>query len=214
MTGAFPGELVLPFVVRVERADPPARTDALEAAARGALLMLTSDDPTWAAAVAEWDGRRIRKVVRRARGAEWRRALTVDGLDVVQGTAQLRVYPPVPVDDWPPELSRLQVAGTNLDDPEEPDPPAPGRPLVLLSPHAAMSTGKAMAQVAHAAQLGWRAADEAQRTRWAADGFALAVRDASESQWQTALEAEAPVVHDGGFTEVEPGTATAAIVLP
>ena len=34
-------ELVLPLVVRIERADPPQRTDALEAAARAVLLMLT-----------------------------------------------------------------------------------------------------------------------------------------------------------------------------
>jgi hypothetical protein len=99
-------ELVLPFVIRIERDAPPSRTDALEAAARGVLLMLTTDRPEWQDAVAQWDGQRIRKVVRRARGAEWRRALTVDGLDVLHGGAELRVYPPVPVDGWPPELAR------------------------------------------------------------------------------------------------------------
>ncbi len=113
-------------MVRIERADPPTRTDALEAAARGALLMLTTDRPEWAEAVAEWDGQRIRKVVRRARGAEWRRALAVDGLDVRQRTAEVRVYPPVPVDAWPPELARLQVGGTNLEDPEPPPAVPPG----------------------------------------------------------------------------------------
>jgi len=110
-------EFVLPFVVRIERATPPARTDALEAAARGVLLMLTADRPEWAAAIQAWDGAggtslprkrgdpqrgRIRKVVRRARGAEWRRALTVDGLDVVHGSAEVRVYPPIPVGGGPP----------------------------------------------------------------------------------------------------------------
>lgn len=203
-------ELVLPFVVRIERANPPTRTDALEAATRGVLQILTGEQ--WREAIERWDGQRIRKVVRRARGAEWRRALTVDGLDVVHGSCELRVYPPVPVDDWPPELARLQVGGTQLDDPQPPDPHLSG-PLVLLSPHAEMTTGKAMAQAAHAAQLGWRAASARQRQRWAASGFATAVRDATPRQWQAAVGAGAPVVHDGGFTEVEPGTATALIVL-
>jgi peptidyl-tRNA hydrolase len=206
-----PVELVLPFVVRIERVDPPSRTDALEAAARGVLVMLTDERPEWADAVAAWDGQRIRKVVRRARGAEWRRALTVDGVDITSGTAEVRVYPPVPVDEWPPELARLQVGGTNLEDPEKPRPVPSGTPVVLLSPHAEMTTGKAMAQAAHAAQLGWRSLPRTDRAAWREDGFPVAVRDASPAQW-AAVTAGAPVVHDGGFTEVEPGTATAAFV--
>jgi peptidyl-tRNA hydrolase len=206
-------ELVLPFVVRIERATPPARTDALEAAARGVLLMLTRPEAEWAEAVHAWDAQRIRKVVRRARGAEWRRALTVDGLDVTHRTAELRVYPPIPVDGWPPELARLQVGGTNLEDPAEPAAPAPGTPLVLLSPHADMTTGKAMAQAAHAAQLGWRTLGRRDRKRWVEAEFRLAVRDATPAQWQAAVARGAAVVHDGGFTEVEPGTATALFTV-
>jgi peptidyl-tRNA hydrolase len=206
-------ELVLPFVVRIERDAPPTRTDALEAAARGVLLMLTRPAPEWAEAVAAWDAERIRKVVRRARGAEWRRALTVDGLDVPYRSAEVRVYPPIPVDAWPPELSRLQVGGTNLTDPESPPPVEPGTPLVLLTPHAEMSTGKAMAQAAHAAQLGWRTLGQRDRARWTEADFRLAVRDASPARWQAAVDAGAAVVHDGGFTEVEPGTATALFTV-
>lgn len=211
MSGA--AEYVLPFVVRIERDDPPARVAALEAAARGVLLMLTADRPEWAPALRAWDGARIRKVVRRARGADWRRALSVDGLDVTQGGAQLRVYPPVPVDGWPPELARLQVGGTNLSQPEPPPPVASGTPLVLLSPHVEMSTGKAMAQAAHAAQLGWRDIGRSLRRRWQEADFRLAVRDATPAQWDEALRRGAPVVHDGGFTEVAPGTATALFTV-
>jgi peptidyl-tRNA hydrolase len=207
-------ELVLPLVVRIERSAPPQRTDALEAAARAALLMLTCERPEWAAMIAAWDGDRIRKVVRRARGAEWRRALTIDGLDVLQRSAQVRVYPPIPVDAWPPELARLQVGGTQLEDPDAPPPPAAGTPLVLLSPHLEMTAGKAMAQAAHAAQLGWRASGAGARERWQNDGFPLAVRDATVQSWAAALAAGAPVVHDAGFTEVEPDSQTALAVLP
>jgi len=202
-------ELVLPLVVRIERDAPPTRTDALEAAARAVLLMLTSARPEWAEAVHAWDGQRIRKVVRRARGAEWRRAHDVDGLDVEQGSAQVRVYPPVPVDAWPPDLARLQVRDTELDDPEPPAAAAPGIAVILLSPHVSMTAGKAMAQAGHAAQLGYRSLSAAQRGSWHAAGFPLAVRDATPAQWEQALRAGAPVVHDGGFTEIEPGTQTA-----
>jgi hypothetical protein len=205
-------ELVLPMVVRIERVEPPARTDALEAAARGVLLMLTAEREDWAEAVAEWDGQRIRKVVRRARGAAWRRARTLDGLDVVQGGAEVRVYPPVPVEGWPPELARLQVGGTELGDPDPVPAPSTGAPLVLLSPHVEMTAGKAMAQAAHAAQLGWRATPPQDQLAWQAAGFPMAVRDGTLTQWAAALAAGAPVVHDGGFTEVDPDTQTAVFI--
>lgn len=204
--------MVLPFVLRLERATPPTRTDALEAAARGVLLMLTADRPEWRPAIEAWDGSRIRKVVRRARGADWRRALTVDGLDVTHRSAELRVYPPIPIDSWPPELGRLQVGGTELADPEPPPASDARTPLVLLSPHVAMTAGKAMAQAAHAAQLGWRSLSRDRRAQWQGAGFPLAVRDATPAQWDAAVEAGAPVVHDAGFTEVEPNSQTALFI--
>ncbi len=63
-----------------------------------------------------------------------------------------------------------------------------------------------MAQAGHAAQLGWRAATRRQRKAWADHDFALSVRTASADGWRRALELNIPVVQDGGFTEVEPGT--------
>jgi peptidyl-tRNA hydrolase len=202
-------ELVLPLVVRIERDGPPTRTDALEAAARAVLVMLTAHEPDWQQAIRAWDGSRIRKVVRRGRGAEWRRAAELPGITVTQGGAEVRVYPPIPVDGWPPELSRLQVGGTNLDDPERPADPEPGTALILLSPHLEMSAGKAMAQAGHAAQLGWRSLSRRKRERWQRAGFPLSVRTATAQQWRAALKSRAPVVHDAGFTEVEPDSQTA-----
>ena len=110
-------QYALPFVVRAERATPPARTDALECAARAVLVLLTdprsvSDGPVdgeWAAAIRAWEDARIRKVVRRARGAAWDRVQDLPGITLAHRTAHVRVFPPVPVDDWPAELG--QVAG-------------------------------------------------------------------------------------------------------
>jgi len=155
-------------------------------------------------------------VVRRARGAEWRRAEALDGITVFHRTAEVRVFPPVPVDAWPPELARLQVGGTDLTDPD-PDPdagPPPGTPTVWLSPHVEMTAGKAMAQVGHAVQLGWWELDPATRAEWQAAGFDLAVRTADPASWARLLDAGLPLVRDAGFTEVEPGSCTAVADLP
>jgi hypothetical protein len=215
----LPAELALPLVVRIERADPPARTDALEAAALAVLAMLT--DPRgqaagpWAPAVNAWTGSgRIRKVVRRARGAGWDRAAALDGITVTHRTAAVRVFPPVPTDAWPYELARLQVGGTELDDPTPPDPPPAGTPVLWLAPDLGMTAGKAMAQVGHAAQLGWWALPPAGRAAWAATGLSLRVRRAATATWPALLRAGLPAVRDAGFTEVAAGSCTAVADLP
>lgn len=210
-------QFVLPLVVRVERADPPTRTDALEAAALAVLRLLTDEraagEGEWAPAVRDWSDARIRKVVRRARGAEWRRAEALDGLTVTRGTAEVRVFPPVPLDGWPRDLARLQVSGTDLDDPEPPANPASHVPVLWLNPGLEMTAGKAMAQVGHAAQLGLAALDPDAATDWRQEGFPLAVRTASRARWPDLLGDDLPVVRDAGFTEVAPGTCTAAAEL-
>lgn len=222
MTGApdprdLAPQFVLPLVVRVERAAPPARTDALEAAALAVLRLLTDDRATgegeWAHPVRDWTDARIRKVVRRARGAEWRRAEALDGLTVTRGTAEVRVFPPVPLDGWPRDLARLQVSGTDLADPDPPADPGPHVPVLWLNPDLELTAGKAMAQVGHAAQLGLAALDPDAAGRWRAAGFPLAVRTAARDRWARLLDDDLPVVRDAGFTEVAPGTTTAAADL-
>lgn len=206
-------QYALPLVIRAERAAPPARTDALEAAARAVLRFLsdprvTAADGEWAAATRAWTDARIRKVVRRARGAAWERARALPGITVAHRSAEVRVYPPVPVDDWPADLARLQVAGTDFDDPWPPAPPAAGVPVLWLNPGLPMTTGKAMAQAGHGAQLVWWGLGPATRSEWLDAGLTLAVRPAARAQWAELLVSGLPVVTDGGFTEVAPGSAT------
>ena len=205
---------MLPLVVRVERADPPGQTDALEAAAHAVLVLLTAPEPDWVDAVRAWDSTRIRKVVRRARGAQWRRAEELPGRTVRVGSAEVRVFPPVPLDGWPPDLARLQVSGTDLVDPESPAEPRPEDAVVWLNPRLTMSTGKAMAQAGHAAQLGLRACTADQRRRWIGRGLQVAVRTAARRDWDALVATGLPVVRDAGFTEVAPGSETAIADLP
>jgi peptidyl-tRNA hydrolase len=213
-------QFVLPLVVRIEKTAPPARTDALETAARAVLAILADErstgDGEWAEAVRDWQDARIRKVVRRARGAEWRKAGTLPGITVT-GTdpdpeagaeAEVRVFPPVPLDGWPRELAKLQVSGTELDDPRPPVAPDPAHPVLWLSPTLEMSAGKAMAQAGHGAQLAWLRLSQAQREAWREAGFALSVRTADPADWRALTASGLPVVRDAGFTEIAPGSCT------
>jgi peptidyl-tRNA hydrolase len=216
-------QFALPLVIRVERATPPERTDALEAAARAVLVFLTDPrtvdgtvdgtvngtvDGEWTEAFRAWQDGRIRKVVRRARGAGWDRAAALPGITVEHGTAQVRVFPPVPVDDWPPDLARLQVSGTELSDEKEPAEPDPGLPVLWLNPGLEMTAGKAMAQAGHAAQLTWWRLPAPSRAAWHDDDFNLAVRAAPPSRWAELTGSGLPIVRDAGYTEVEPGACT------
>lgn len=204
--------MVLPLVVRIERAAPPERTDALEAAATAVLSLL--DDPgEWAEEVHTWQSSgRIRKVVRRARGAEWRRVLDLPGRTIEHGTAEVRVHPPVPLDDWPKDLSRLQVSGTDLEDTRA--PAAPGPVVLWENPELEMSAGKAMAQAGHAAQLAWWASSEQDRAAWRAAGLTASARSATVADFKRMVAAGLPVVRDAGFTEIEPGSCTFVAQTP
>ncbi|MFG2876976.1 aminoacyl-tRNA hydrolase [Streptomyces sp. NPDC048337] len=206
-------QFVLPLVVRIEKTEPPARTDALETAARAVLVLLTDEralgEGEWAGAVRDWQDARIRKVVRRARGAEWRKAGTLPGVTVHGDTSEVRVFPPVPLDGWPKELAKLQVSGTDLDDPEPVDAAVePGVPVLWLNPDLDMSAGKAMAQAGHAAQLAWWELTDSERTAWQDSGFRLVVRTAARERWAELGGSGLPVVRDAGFTEIAPGSAT------
>ncbi|WP_344499122.1 peptidyl-tRNA hydrolase [Streptomyces enissocaesilis] len=211
-------QFVLPLVVHIEKAVPPARTDALETAARAVLVMLSDERSLgggeWAEVMRLWQDARIRKVVRRARGAEWRKASALPGITVTGSAeaagnaAEVRVFPPVPLDGWPKELAKLQVSGTDLDDPEPPAPAPADGAVLWLSPDLDMSAGKAMAQAGHGAQLAWWELSEVERKAWQAAGFPLAVRTSGAGRWRELTTSGLPVVRDAGFTEIAPGSCT------
>ncbi|MEU9451398.1 aminoacyl-tRNA hydrolase [Streptomyces sp. NPDC048277] len=205
-------QFVLPLVVRIEKSAPPGRTDALETAARAVLTLLSDEralrDGEWAQAVRDWEDARIRKVVRRARGAEWRRAGELPGITLTGKAAEVRVFPPVPLDGWPKDLAKLQVSGTELDDPEPPADADRTQPVLWMNPELEMSAGKAMAQAGHGAQLAWWALPEEERAAWRDAGFPLAVRTADPAEWRELTGGGLPLVRDAGFTEIRPGSAT------
>ncbi|MDX6262792.1 MAG: hypothetical protein QOH84_4480 [Kribbellaceae bacterium] len=203
---------MLTLVLQVEKAERPGQTDALETAARAVLAILADErsvgEGEWAEAMRGWQDARIRKVVRRARGAEWRRAEALPGITVTGGTAVVRVFPPVLLDEVPKDLAKLQVTGTDLEDPEELPALEPGVPVLWVNPGLEMSTGKTMAQVGHGAHLAWFELSAADRKAWEADDFRLAVRTAAPAVWTELRASGLPVVQDAGFTEIDPGSYT------
>lgn len=199
----------MPVILRIERDPLPERTALLEAAAEAAVAVCLDERAApggpWYDDVRAWTDGRIRKIARRARGAHWRAVQDIGGVTVAVGSAEVRALVPGPVDDVPREVSRLQIGGTELGE-DEPGPPDPGRPLILLNPHVEMSLGKAAAQVGHASMIlaavrGWTATEP------------FAVRTATGRQWDDVLADDRSVaVRDAGFTEVEPGTITCLAV--
>jgi peptidyl-tRNA hydrolase len=212
-------------VLRIERAEPPARTALLEAAAAAAVAVCldprAEPDGEWHDEVAAWVGARIRKVTRRARGAHWQAAQDVPGVTIDVAGAQARALVPGPVDEMPKTISRLQIAGTDLpvDSPGERPEKAP---LLWLNPETEMTLGKQAAQVGHGSMLLAAAAIGTGETdwlaSWAARDFRCAVRVPDVAAWRAALPGEDQAaawqrdrrvaVRDAGFTEVAAGTTT------
>ncbi|XVQ13297.1 hypothetical protein ACQP1W_12380 [Spirillospora sp. CA-255316] len=201
------------LVARAEKAAPPAHSAVCAAAATAVVRLLTDPraaDPEgeWHEAVHHWESRRIRKVTRRARGVRWPEVQALPGVTVDEDGAEVRAFVPGPVTEVPPELAKLQVAGLDLADDEEPKPPPePPYAAIALNPDVPMTTGKAAAQSGHAAQLLLRQDDPARVAAWIEGG--LRVHIARDVPWRRCVENAAVAVRDAGFTEVPPGTMTA-----
>lgn len=209
----------LQIAARVEKSDPPLLDDVFAAVALAVIGLL--DDyrsvpgGEWHDEVAAWNGSRIRKIMRRARGSAWERAQEVPGLTIRHGSAEVRAFVPGVVDDAPPELAKLQIQSTPL---EEPDPisalePTAATLVIALNPAVDMSWGKRGAQVGHAAQRCWESLERKDRLDWNAAGGPVRVLTPTPSLWNELLPQMPTQIRDGGFTEIEPGTLTAAAAL-
>lgn len=211
------------LVARVEKVDPPAVADICAAAAR-AVVTLVSDPRAgeggeWAAAISDWQHQgRIRKLVRRARGANWQRAQEPVGVTCVEGSAEVRAYVPCPMDQVPDAVAKLQIQSSPL----EPAavigslPNIKGEPtmVIAVAPEPPMSWGKQAAQSAHAAQVLWRSSELDRQGRWQTAGSPIQILHPDSALWHQTCVAPADgtgiEIRDGGFTEVAPGTHTAS----
>lgn len=207
------------IVVQVEKHPAPQHTAVLCATASAvavALAAFTGEDadPEVRRRTERWRSGPIRKVVRRARGAGWTRQLAVPGAFTHRMyDVDVTVHVPGPVTEVDPEIARLQVGGLTLTDTES-------RALddadvrCFLNPHVALTTGKAAAQVGHAAQLVLQSIPVTDADTWVAAGAPVRVTTGEKGEWDQLLGSAPVVVVDGGFTEVAPGTVTVVATHP
>lgn len=218
--------LAMPLILHIPRADPPARSALLEAAASATVALCLDPrvgpgpDGTpgpWQTAFRAWNDARIRKVSRRARGAHWRAAQDVAGVTVDRAGAQARALVPGPVGDLDPRIARLQIGGTDLPG-DRPGPAPAAVPVLWVAAALQMTVGKAAAQVGHAAMLLAGALDVDAARAWATTGYRCAVRDAGPAQWDDLVArvgaGDAVAVRDAGYTEVAPGSITVIATPP
>jgi hypothetical protein len=112
-----------------------------------------------------------------------------------------------------PLLERLQAMSTELDAPAATAPDDDRALTYLLNPALAMSSGKTIAQVAHAAVM---AADSGRYEDWVAGGCPGRVIAPPDAVFREACGRDdlAARVVDAGLTEVAPGTITVVALAP
>jgi len=213
-----PGEApwAMQLVVRVEKAAPPTRT-AVCAAAAIAVVRLLADDRAlpggeWHPRVRRWTDGAIRKHCRRARGVAWTRVGALPGVTVSAAGAEVRALVPCALDEIPRDVAKLQLSGSELEDPDAVgavDPVPCGPVVVSVCPEPFLPLGKAAAACGHAAQLTAMRMPAPRLAAWSAAGFPVVVEHPDVARW-TRLRPHAGVeVVDAGFTVVAPGTSTA-----
>ncbi|MFE6967098.1 aminoacyl-tRNA hydrolase [Agromyces sp. NPDC057679] len=188
-------DLVQPIIVRVD--ENATHEDAVLAAATASVRAWQADrgHPAWN----EWLSGAFTKVARRAKPAVFE--ALADGF-VEHGTGQAVAYPPMLPAELPKNISKLQVAGTDL--------PRAGSSLdltadavIVVNAGLDMTTGKTSAQAAHALF-----ALSLHHPCWSFKRAELLEVPASE--FAVMLESKpfiVPIV-DAGRTETEPGTTT------
>ncbi|WP_216912032.1 peptidyl-tRNA hydrolase [Nocardia noduli] len=208
------------MVLHLPKADPPPRS-ALLAAAASSVVALCLDERVgpggpWEDRYLAWKNSRIRKVARRARGAQWAAADGVDGVTVEVDGVAARALVPGAVSTVDPRIRRLQIGGTDMDH-DEPGAPDPDLPVLWINSKLGMTVGKAAAQVGHASMLLVGALSPELAWRWASIGYRCSVREADPVRWRSlgrrVSEGSAVAVRDAGFTEIAPGSLT-VITLP
>ena len=193
------------LVVRRGAVDDLARAGELAGAAAVACVR----EPAFAEAVAAWRPR-PGKVCLRARSAgQWEQVLAEP--HTLAGGA-VAALPPRRRSERGPLLERLQAMSTDLGSPPAEAPPAPGAVTYLLNPDAPMSSGKTLAQIAHAAVM----AADAGLDEWVAAGCPGQVLAPERDAFAAAAARDdlAARVADSGLTEVAPGTITVVALAP
>jgi peptidyl-tRNA hydrolase PTH2 len=193
------------LVVRRGAVDNLARAGELAGAAAVACVR----EPAFAEAVAAWRPRPGKVCLRARSDGQWLGVL--EEPHALAGDA-VAALPPRRRSERGPLLEKLQAMSTDLGEAPETAPERPGALTYLLNPAAPMSSGKTLAQIAHAAVM---AADTRRFEDWVAAGCPARVLAPPPADFAAAAGRDdlAACVADAGLTEVAPGTVT-VLALP
>jgi hypothetical protein len=152
----------------------------------------------------EWRERPGKVTLRARSGGQWEQVLQLPHACAGDAVAAL---PPMRRSERPELLTKLQAMSTSLDPPPE-SAPSDERLTYALNPRITMSSGKTLAQIAHAAVMA------AERLpAWADAGCPAWVTLPSPAAFDALSPCVAEVV-DTGLTEVPPGTVTVRALAP
>jgi hypothetical protein len=153
----------------------------------------------------EWRARPGKVTLRARTGGQWAQVLELPHALAGDAVAAL---PPMRRSERPPLLAKLQAMSTEL----EPPPPEPRDDrwalTYALNPRIHMSSGKTLAQIAHAAVMAAETQDE-----WVRAGCPACVILPPPADFDTLGPCVAEVI-DGGLTEIPPGTITVRALAP
>jgi peptidyl-tRNA hydrolase len=185
------------LVVRRGAVDSIARGGELAGAAAVRCVREFADDP----ALREWRPR-PGKVTLRARGGQWDRVLEEPHAVGGEGVIAL---PPRRRSERGQLLEQMQAMTSALDPPPEEE--SSDGFVYMVNPKLEMSSGKTLAQIAHAAVM---ASDTGDLEDWVAAGCPAQVIAPPADRFDRLCQSDdlAARVVDAGLTEVPPGTVT------
>jgi hypothetical protein len=172
------------------------------------LLRARASNQEWDRVITLWmNDDKHRKIARKARGSRWEDVSKLPGVEVTHRTATVRVLVPHLLVETPVEVSRLQVAGIDLElrGPDKVILPWSAPLCVAINPDVPMSTGKQMAQVGHAVHY---ASLHPEQFSKAFDTYRDCLRIDIVDWADAPSDGSVINVEDAGYTEVPPGTVT------
>jgi hypothetical protein len=194
------------LIVRRGAFDELAVGGELAGAAAVACVRAFERDERYAGAFAAWRERPGKVTLRARTGGQWTRAL--EAPHALAGEA-IAALPPRRRSERGPLLERLQAMSSELAPP--PAEPEDDRWALtyVLNPRIEMSSGKTLAQIAHAAVLAAPGLPD-----WVERGCPARVLAPTPARFDLLRDACAAEVVDAGLTEVAPGTVTVRALAP
>jgi peptidyl-tRNA hydrolase PTH2 len=188
----------------------------LAGAAAVACVRTFADDPAFADALAAWRPRPGKVCLRARTAGQWHQVLAEPHAMAGKADGEAAVaLPPRPRSQRGPLLERLQAMSSALEPAAATADAGDERDAVtyLLNPAAPMSSGKSIAQVAHAAVM---AADGGRVEGWVAAGCPARTLAPGPAAFAACAHGALRVacVQDAGLTEVAPGTMTVVALAP